>query len=251
MRDQPEKREVLKFWEERLPFFESERKLGVIDSEYLKKVDSMHLLYSPFLSKIREELSRRGKTLVEVGCGGGMDSRAFGKLGLDVVSVDLNPRACAVTKLGYKLAELGMDVVQADAENLPFRDGSVDLAYSFGVLHHTPNTEKAISEIRRVIRKTAFVMLYNKNVTYYAQRLLHPRMSAQSVFNKYDSTVLSKLYSKSEVRKMFSEFQKVSVTSSMFWAARNSRPLHLILLIFHFTGVERMYGSFNLIWAEK
>ena len=39
-----------------------------------------------------------------------------------------------------------------DAENMPFADKSFDIVYSFGVLHHTPDTEKSIAEVHRVLR---------------------------------------------------------------------------------------------------
>lgn len=180
-----------------------------------------------------------------------MDSRAFAKLGLQVVSLDFNPTSCSVTLVASKLAGHQIDVVRGDAEFLPFRGSCVDLAYSYGVLHHTPDTQHAILEIHRIVRKCAFVMLYNRNFTYYAQRLRHPWMSRQAVFNMYDKTVLSKLYTKGQVKRMFTVFRTVRVARRMFWGARDSRAMHLLLLVLHWTGLERVYGSFNLIWAEK
>lgn len=60
--------------------------------------------------------------------------------------------------------ELGhhLEVAQSDAESLPFPGESFDAVVSFGVLHHTPDTAKAIREVRRVLRPggLAIVMLY-------------------------------------------------------------------------------------------
>ena len=52
----------------------------------------------------------------------------------------------------------------ADAESLPFGDGEFDLVYSWGVIHHTPDTERALAEIRRVLRPggEARIMLYSR-----------------------------------------------------------------------------------------
>ncbi len=53
---------------------------------------------------------------------------------------------------------------QADAEQLPFADQSFDLVYSWGVLHHTPDTGRAVEEVRRVLKVggEARVMLYSR-----------------------------------------------------------------------------------------
>ena len=54
-------------------------------------------------------------------------------------------------------------ITVTDAEALPFESNSFDLGYSFGVLHHSPDTEKAIGELVRVIRPGGElkIMLYN------------------------------------------------------------------------------------------
>src|SRR5207245_4997879 len=56
-----------------------------------------------------------------------------------------------------------------DAENLDFNDNSFDLVYSHGVLHHTPDTARAVREIHRVLRPggRAVVMLYHRNSYNY------------------------------------------------------------------------------------
>jgi SAM-dependent methyltransferase len=57
----------------------------------------------------------------------------------------------------------------ADAENLDFADASFDRVYSHGVLHHTPDTARAISEIHRVLKPggQAMVMLYHRGSYNY------------------------------------------------------------------------------------
>jgi ubiquinone/menaquinone biosynthesis C-methylase UbiE len=57
----------------------------------------------------------------------------------------------------------------ADAEALEFADGSFDLVYSHGVLHHTPDARAAVREIRRVLAPAgrAVVMLYHRDSYNY------------------------------------------------------------------------------------
>lgn len=61
----------------------------------------------------------------------------------------------------------------ANAEcGLPFADNFFDHAYSFGVIHHSPNSEKIVEEIYRVLKPggTFTVMLYNRSsINYYIE----------------------------------------------------------------------------------
>jgi ubiquinone/menaquinone biosynthesis C-methylase UbiE len=51
-----------------------------------------------------------------------------------------------------------------DAENLLFENDSFDIIYSWGVLHHTPDMQKAIDEIYRVLKPEGkvIIMMYNR-----------------------------------------------------------------------------------------
>jgi ubiquinone/menaquinone biosynthesis C-methylase UbiE len=69
----------------------------------------------------------------------------------------------------------------ADGERLPFADAAFDAVVSFGVLHHTPDTRRAISEIRRVVKPggLAIVMVYRTgNPKWWATRTARAVASA-------------------------------------------------------------------------
>ncbi|MGQ0537435.1 MAG: class I SAM-dependent methyltransferase [Gemmatimonadaceae bacterium] len=53
---------------------------------------------------------------------------------------------------------------KAAADNLPFEDGTLDFAYSLGVLHHVPDTAAAIRAVSRKLKRGAPFLLY----LYYA-----------------------------------------------------------------------------------
>jgi SAM-dependent methyltransferase len=58
-----------------------------------------------------------------------------------------------VSVLASNAERLGLDVraARADAEALPFPDGSFDLVLGHAVLHHLPNLSRAFSEFHRVL----------------------------------------------------------------------------------------------------
>lgn len=113
--------------------------------------------------------SARGLKVLEIGCGLGTDGAQFAEAGADYTGVDLTDAAVDLARKRFELFNLPGKFQTADAENLEFADESFDLVYSHGVLHHTPETAKAILEIHRVLRPggLAVVMLYHRGSYNY------------------------------------------------------------------------------------
>ncbi|HEX9545580.1 MAG TPA: class I SAM-dependent methyltransferase [Pyrinomonadaceae bacterium] len=132
----------------------------------------------------------RGLKILEIGCGLGTDGAQFAKAGADYTGVDLTDAAVELARRRFELFDLPGKFQTADAEKLDFADESFDLVYSHGVLHHTPDTAKAIREIHRVLRPggRAIVMLYHRNSYNYRVNIsLLRRAGAQLL--KWDSGV--------------------------------------------------------------
>ncbi|MEK6279741.1 MAG: class I SAM-dependent methyltransferase [Acidobacteriota bacterium] len=110
-----------------------------------------------------------GLKVLEIGCGLGTDGAQFAAAGADYTGVDLTDAAVELARKRFELFGLQGSFRTADAENLDFADDSFDLVYSHGVLHHTPETGKAIQEVHRVLRPggRAVVMLYHRNSYNY------------------------------------------------------------------------------------
>ena len=111
----------------------------------------------------------RGSKVLEIGCGLGTDGAQFAEAGADYTGVDLTEAAVELARKRFELFDLPGKFQTADAESLSFPNESFDLVYSHGVLHHTPETEKAIQEIHRVLRPggRAVVMLYHRGSYNY------------------------------------------------------------------------------------
>lgn len=111
----------------------------------------------------------RGLRVLEIGCGLGTDGAQFARAGADYTGVDLTDAAVSLARRRFELFDLPGKFRTADAEKLDFPDESFDLVYSHGVLHHTPDTEAAVREIRRVLRPggRAIVMLYHRDSYNY------------------------------------------------------------------------------------
>jgi len=111
----------------------------------------------------------RGKRVLEIGCGLGTDGAQFALAGADYTGIDLTDAAVDLARRRFDLFNLPGAFRTADAENLDFPDESFDVVYSHGVLHHTPDTVRAVQEVHRVLRPggRALVMLYHRDSYNY------------------------------------------------------------------------------------
>jgi glycosyltransferase involved in cell wall biosynthesis len=132
---------------------------------FYDEVERFRYETQPFMEKLCKFDAFKGKTLLEIGCGLGTDLLQFARHGAIVTGVDLTEESIALAKKRFELYGVQGTFCTADAENLPFADNSFDVVYSFGVLHHTPNTQKAIDEIYRVVKHGGeiVIMLYHKH----------------------------------------------------------------------------------------
>ena len=112
-----------------------------------------------------------GRRVLEIGCGAGADLMRFAQAGARVTGVDLSPVSLDLGRRRFEIFGLSADLRVADAEHLPFPDASFDLVYSWGVLHHTPQTARAVAEVARVLDPggSARVMLYHRRSIFALQ----------------------------------------------------------------------------------
>lgn len=100
--------------------------------------------------------------LLDAGCGAGMSAlELFGDRLRDIryLGVDISDAVdVAAARFGERNLEAGF--LQADLVNLPFADGSMDVIFSEGVLHHTDSTEGALKAAARLLRSGGRFLFY-------------------------------------------------------------------------------------------
>lgn len=107
-----------------------------------------------------------GKLVLDVGCGMGRFADIAVRWGAHVVGVDLSVAAQVAAR---NLAGREATIFQADVFRLPFAPESFDVIYSIGVLHHTPDCEKAFKALPGLLKpggKIA-IWLYSRYNAWY------------------------------------------------------------------------------------
>jgi len=218
--------EVENFWNENLP-----------QSHYTTKEEGTREYYDE-IQKVRyndiyfylPELAgfdkHKNEKVLEVGCGQGTDLLQFAKGGAKVTGIDLVDSGIKKTTDMFKMYGYKVDLKKANVEDLNcFKDNSFDAVYCFGVLHHTPNTQKGIDEIYRVLKPNgqAKIMMYGKGLHYYHKvfryylfGMMFLEHSLAEVLNIHGENIdaycpVVKFYRKRQVRKMFNKFTNIKI----------------------------------------
>ena len=145
----------------------SDAEIGTL--EFFEQVEAHRFEKEWHIPEAADFAATRGLRVLEIGCGLGTDGAQFAKAGADYTGVDLTEAAIDLARKRFELSDLKGQFRVADAENLDFPDESFDVVYSHGVLHHTPDTARAVREIHRVLKTggRAIVMLYHRGSYNY------------------------------------------------------------------------------------
>lgn len=117
-----------------------------------------------------------GKLVLDVGCGMGRFADVATRWGAHVVGVDLSLAAEVAAR---NLVGREATIFQADVFQLPFVPESFDVIYSIGVLHHTPDCERAFKALPRLLKPGGriAIWLYSKYNSWYRMSDIYRKMT--------------------------------------------------------------------------
>lgn len=217
MEDQ--KKKVLEFWDAASCGEELYLKGNEEKERFRNQMDQRYRL-EPFILDFAKFEKYKGKKVLEVGVGLGADHQKFAEGGADLYGIDLTPRAVEHSRNRLKLFGLTSHLSAGDAENMPFTDNDFDLVYSWGVIHHSPNTPKCVYEIHRVLKKDGEcrVMIYHKRsmVGYmlwirYALFRFKPWLTLNAIYSSYLESPGTKAYTIKEAKELFKDFRDIRI----------------------------------------
>ena len=216
------KQAVHEFWEKaacgEALYLSSSEKAAFVDQERIRYE------LEPYIPAFADFEGTNGLDVLEIGVGLGADHQRFAQAGARLQGIDLTQRAVELTQKRLALLGLPSQVKTGDAEHLVFDDETFDVVYSWGVLHHSPNTQMAVREVHRVLRNggRAAIMIYHKwsMVGFmlwvrYGLLRFRPHASLTELYAKYLESPGTKAYSVAEARTLFALFRSVDVRTVM------------------------------------
>lgn len=228
--------------------------------DYFDEIARRRYAQEPFIIKHVESLNLNGKKVLEIGCGVGTDSGMFASHGADLTAVDISEHSVELANKNLELHKWKADIRVADAENLPFKDNYFDFVYSWGVLHHAPDTLKAISEVRRVLKPDgeACIMLYNRCSLVSLQMYIlfgllrfRPWAKLDDLYSKYHESPGTKVYTHKAISEMFKDWRDVKIFNQLTcYDLRCGAGKKFPFAIAEFL-IPEGFGFFNIIKAKK
>jgi ubiquinone/menaquinone biosynthesis C-methylase UbiE len=159
---------VKKFWD-KLPLFVGESKFATGSDNFFNEHDKVikeKVFYN--INEIYRKVlfPKNSDYILDAGCGTGFWTKLFKNElnNITIVALDLSKNSLNIAKKRFRNKK-NIKFVLGNIENLNYPDLHFDHINCQGVIHHTPNTQKAVNELFRVLKAkgTASISVYYKN----------------------------------------------------------------------------------------
>jgi ubiquinone/menaquinone biosynthesis C-methylase UbiE len=229
--------------------------------------------YYAYLREHAEFMDHSGEDILEIGVGLGTDLVEYAKGGARVYGMDLGEEQVNLARMNFELRGLEYCALMAqDATDIQYPDACFDLVYSFGVLHHIPNTQKAVDEVHRILKEDgqAIIMLYARGWKHYIKRcfiqgLLRGKYfklkSWQAVYNDASEvnggSPHTAVFTRRQVKKLFKSFAHVEIKKQRLGEFFDYKPYGTMMLpkwvsrLCYACGLDALLGENYFIKAYK
>jgi SAM-dependent methyltransferase len=161
------------------------------------------------------DLSRiKGKSVLEIAPGIGLDTVAYAQHGAQVTGVDIAPMALDLARKNLEHNDVDATLEIGNAESLRFPDNSFDFVVARGILMFTPDDQKVVEEIRRVLKPGGEAqILLHKRLSWY---VILAKLSGVNLVRAEKDPPINRLYSARDTRRLCSGFSSMKLSYGRF-----------------------------------
>jgi len=223
-------------------------------AEFFKAYDNYKFKQEPHILEELRQINFKGKKVLEIGVGHGAEGQKMIEAGAIYTGIDLSPANIARMKDRCRLFSLPYEELKVmRAETLSFPDNYFDLVFSHGVLHHSPEIEKIIAEIYRVLKPggQVVVMLYHRHsLNYHLSIRLLRRLGLLFLWVPGLIPLISKLTGEKEerIKKHWLNFRQQgwAYLKMASWLSRSTDgPDNVYSRVFSREEARRLFAAFE------
>lgn len=151
-------------------------------ANFYRDLENYHYYKLNYLPRVLDFSSYKGKKVLDVGCGIGIDLINFAKEGALVTGIDISEKNVKLAAENLRLNGLNGEFVTMNGERMKFKNDVFDMVFAIGVITYTPDPKQMISEIYRVLRPggRAILMMYHRNSwLFYFTKLINTKLERE------------------------------------------------------------------------
>ena len=205
--------------------------------EFFTQIKILHDQAYGYANRILDFDQLRGKNLLELAPGVGLDTVEFAAHGAKVTAIDLSPGCLALAKMSLACRNLDATLELGNAEELSYPDKQFDVGVARGLFMYTRDDRKLLDELLRVLRPGGIVqiLLHNRRSWY----VVLARLSGSNLFTQAGDPPINRIYTVGEARRVAGRFSTYDLYYDRFPSPQSSR-----------TGVaawlfEKLFGPFS------
>jgi SAM-dependent methyltransferase len=179
---------------------------------FFEDLDHYHFEKLHHLVRLVDFDGYRGRSVLDVGCGAGVDLARFAKGGAEVTGVDVSGSAIDLARRNFDQQGLRGRFEVADGEQLPFPDNTYDLVFAHGVVQYTAAPKRLVEECRRVLKPggEAIFQVYNR-ISW-----LNALSKLMKVGLEHEDAPVILKFSLGEFRRLLTGFRDIRIVPERF-----------------------------------
>lgn len=180
--------------------------------EFFADLDEYHFDKQHHLSRVVDYASYKGKEVLDVGCGVGVDLARFARRGAHCTGVDMSERAIGLAKKNFEYQGLSAQILVMDGENLEFPDNTFDYVYAHGILPYAANEVQLVREVHRVLKPSGEALLQ----AYHRHSWMYLLRNAMKVRLEHERAPVFRVHSVGQVKKICRPFKDSRIIFERF-----------------------------------
>lgn len=217
--------EVAAFWNAE-PCDSENSLLSPSTQQYYLEIEADRYAHQGHILDILNWLEWKGRNILEIGTGVGTDARQMIVRGANYHGINVDSGSCETTRSALEVFGYVGDVQNMSATEMSFESGRFDTVYSFGVLHHIPDVQKAVSHIHRVLKPGGHLlfMVYNRSSINYQIEIRYLRRWMLKILTlPWLIAFFGKIgFPKEKLQRHVELFEKFGKMDDAEWLSRNT-----------------------------